>query len=121
MSETPKFTPGPWTVVIDDTGGQWTGWPISIAAANEEDKSIVRPGGQWPYEWDAAMSQREAIANAHLIAAAPELYGEGRASARTMEDVADALGERGLLDLADELRARARSVREVLLKAEGLK
>ena len=74
MSETPKFTPGPWTVFIDDTGGQWTGWPISIAAANEEDKSIVRPGGQWPYEWDAAMSQREAIANAHLIAAAPELY-----------------------------------------------
>lgn len=74
MSTEPKFTKGPWTVFIDDTGGRWTGWPISIGAAHDEDKSVVRPGGQYPYEWDAAMSQREAVANAHLIAAAPELY-----------------------------------------------
>ena len=69
-----KFTPGPWQAFIDDTGDKWTGWPISISSVNDIDKSIVRTGGQWPYEWDAAISQREAVANAHLIAAAPEVY-----------------------------------------------
>lgn len=69
-----KHTPGPWEVFICDDGGEWTGWPISIHAANEDDKSIVRTGGMWPYEWDAATSQAEAVANARLIAAAPDLY-----------------------------------------------
>ena len=67
-----KFTAGPWHVFIDDTGGQWSGWPISIGCS-DEDKSIVRPGGFYPYEWDSATSQREAVANARLISAAPEL------------------------------------------------
>ncbi|KAA0970280.1 hypothetical protein FPY71_07070 [Aureimonas fodinaquatilis] len=68
-----KHTPGPWSVFIDDSGGQWTGWPLSISAVNETDKTVVRTGGQWPYEWDNATSQREAVANAQLIAAAPDL------------------------------------------------
>lgn len=72
MSEM-KHTPGPWKLFIDDTGGQWSGWPLCIDAENDDDKTVVRTGGQWPYEWDAAMSQREAVANARLIAAAPEL------------------------------------------------
>jgi hypothetical protein len=66
-------TKGPWRSIIDDTGGQWSGWPLCITAENEDDKSIVRTGGQWPYEWDAATSQREAVANARLIASAPDL------------------------------------------------
>jgi hypothetical protein len=68
-----KHTPGPWRSIIDDTGGQWSGWPLCITAENEDDRSVVRTGGQWPYEWDAATSQREAVANARLIAAAPDL------------------------------------------------
>jgi hypothetical protein len=68
-----KHTPGPWRSIIDDTGGQWSGWPLCITAENEDDKSVVRPGGQWPYEWDAEISQREAVANARLIASAPDL------------------------------------------------
>ena len=68
-----KHTPGPWRLFIDDTGGQWSGWPLCIDSANDEEKTVVRTGGQWPYEWDSAMSQREALANARLIAAAPEL------------------------------------------------
>jgi hypothetical protein len=67
-----KHTPGPWYVFIDDTGGQWTGWPVSIGCS-DEDKSIVRPGGFYLYAWDAATSQREAVANAHLMAATPDL------------------------------------------------
>lgn len=70
---TEAHTPGPWRSVIDDTGGQWSGWPLCIVPENDDDKSVVRTGGQWPYEWDAATNQREAVANARLIAAAPDL------------------------------------------------
>ena len=70
---TDAHTPGPWRSIVDDTGGQWSGWPLCIVPENDDDKSVVRTGGQWPYEWDAATSQREAVANARLIAAAPDL------------------------------------------------
>ena len=69
-----KWTPGPWSVFIDDSGDKWTGWPLSIDAVTDPDKTVVRTGGQWPYEWETATSQREAVANANLIAAAPDLY-----------------------------------------------
>lgn len=71
-----ECTPGPWEAFIDDTGGQWSGWPLSISAPSITDKTVVRPGGQWPYEWDAKTSQHEAVTNAHLIALAPELAAE---------------------------------------------
>jgi hypothetical protein len=61
-------TAGPWESFIDDTGGEMTGWPTSIDAVNEADKSVVRTGGQWPYDWDASMSRIEAVANAAFIA-----------------------------------------------------
>lgn len=70
---TPEHTPGPWQVFVCDDGGQWSGWPLSISSVEDEDKSVVRPGGFYPYEWDNATSQAEAVANARLIAAAPEL------------------------------------------------
>lgn len=98
MSTEPKFTKGPWTLFIDDTGGEWTGWPISIGAAHDKDKSVVRPGGQYPYEWDAAMSQREAVANAHLIAAAPELYEALRRARDMLQSVAGDIEDGGSLD-----------------------
>jgi len=69
-----KHTPGPWTVFIDDSGDEWTGWPLSINAPSvHEDCMVVRTGGQWPYEWDYRVSRAEAVANANLIAAAPDL------------------------------------------------
>lgn len=68
------FTPGPWAVFINDCGDEHTGWPISIGPEDDDDKSVVRPGGFYPYEWDAAMSMREAVANADLMTAAPEMY-----------------------------------------------
>lgn len=73
-----QATPGPWEVFICDDGGQWSGWPLSVNAVNDPDKCVVRPGGQYPYEWDAAMSQREAVANARLISAAPDMLRELR-------------------------------------------
>lgn len=63
-----QATQGAWEVFIADDGGEWTGWPLSISSVDDCDKTIVRPGGHYPYEWDAAMSQREAVANATHIA-----------------------------------------------------
>lgn len=83
----PKWTPGPWTVFIDDTGGEHTGWPLSIEAAPELDRYVVRQGGFWPYSFDAAISQREAVANAHLIAAAPLLYEAAEAAELLLHDL----------------------------------
>lgn len=67
-------TPGPWRSIIDDTGGQWSGWPLCVCPVGDDDRSVVRTGGQWPYEWDAHTSQAEAVANARLIAASPAMY-----------------------------------------------
>lgn len=71
------YTPGPWRAFIDDSGdNRWSGWPLSVESVNEEDKTVVRTGGQWPYEWDAKTSQHEAVANARLIALAPDMVAE---------------------------------------------
>src|SRR5690625_2797953 len=80
-------TDGPWESFIDDRGGQWRGWPVCIGAVNEVDKTVVRTGGQWPYEWGAKTSQHEAVQNARLCAAAPDLKRDYLAAL----DVVDAL------------------------------
>lgn len=68
---TVKHTPGPWSIVIDDTGGEFTGWP-SIVASPEIDCSVIHRAGFKQKFW-GDLSQRECIANARLIAAAPDL------------------------------------------------
>ncbi|WP_313044990.1 hypothetical protein [Brevundimonas sp.] len=66
----------------------------------------------WPYEWDAATSQREAIANARLIAAAPDLLEAAKNFIRWAEEPADgSVGmarEQGWLEQARAAIARAR-------------
>lgn len=69
-----KHSHGPWEVFICDDGSHWSGWPLCISVVGEFDKTVVRTGGFYPYKWDAATSQVEAVANARLIAAAPEMY-----------------------------------------------
>jgi hypothetical protein len=83
-----RHTEGPWNVFIADDGGQWTGWPLSIEATNEEDKTVVRPGGFYPYTWDAAVSQTEAVANAHLMSASPDMLDALRAALPALEAAA---------------------------------
>jgi len=102
-----KHTDGPWTVFIDDSGGEWTGWPLSINAPSvHEDCMVVRTGGQWPYKWDYAISQAEAEANARLIAAAPEML-------ETLKDLADRFEGNIYSNLS------AKKARAVINKAEG--
>lgn len=61
----------------------------------------------------------DSSANAQLIASAPELYEELMKSAIDMENMAKLLGERGLVDFADDLRLSAKSSRAILSKAHG--
>jgi hypothetical protein len=63
-------TQGEWRSILDDTGGPMSGWPLCIVAAGDDDRTVVRTGGMWPYEWDAKVSQHEAVATAAFIAAA---------------------------------------------------
>lgn len=85
-----RHSPGPWNVFLCDDGSQWTGWPLAIYAANDEDKNVVRPGGYYPYTWDRAMSEAEAVANAYLIAAAPDMLKAILASLPALEAAANA-------------------------------
>jgi hypothetical protein len=75
-----KATPGPWQNIIDDTGGEFTGWP-SIEAPPSLDAAIIHRAG-FKQEYWGDWSMREANANATFIAAArsdvPRLAAELR-------------------------------------------
>lgn len=66
-----QHTKHPWFVTQDDTGGPFTMWP-SIVAEEEVDATIVHRAG-FKQEFWGKLSLQEATANAHLMAAAPEL------------------------------------------------
>ena len=102
-------TPGPWQVFICDDGKQWTGWPLSIDASDEEDKTVVRPGGFYPYEWDASVSQREAVANAYLMAASPDMLTALTAALPVLELAAKAGDAAAVAALASARSAVAKA------------
>lgn len=69
MTDT-KFTPGPWAVRMSDNG-----YPHQIEAPSADDGKAGAVGKRIT-RWGFLMlpSSAEAEANAHLIAAAPDLY-----------------------------------------------
>lgn len=101
-------TPGPWEVFICDDGGKWTGWPLSITAPSvHADCMVVRTGGQWPYRWDYSVSQAEAVGNAYLIAAAPDLLAALQLLADTVEKAFPALSKSAPITAARAAIAKA--------------
>ena len=70
MSNAP-WTPGPWEMIVDDTGGQFSGWP-SVVAPEDVDATVVHRAG-FKQEFWGDWSQRQALANARLIAEAPAM------------------------------------------------
>lgn len=71
----PKWTPGPWRVGLYDAGDcSWHSGTPSIEAPEDLDCAIVHWDGFAQQYWRSARGDAEIHANAHLIAAAPELY-----------------------------------------------
>jgi hypothetical protein len=69
MKVTPVCLQAPWTVSIDDTGGPFSGW-CRVQAHPDADLTIVHPTG-FRQEFWGALSQKDALAVAELIAVAP--------------------------------------------------
>ena len=115
----PQHTPGPWRVIIDDTGGSFTGWP-SVSASESLDCSIVHRAG-FKQEYWGDLSQREAIANARLIAAAPDLLEALIEANKELEYLND---PKGFVSIRQEKimeKARAAIAKAVIESAHGIK
>lgn len=80
-----KFTPGPWTVEHNPMGAD-----IIIA---EDCKICEMPN------WDAEYEQEE-TANAHLMAAAPDLLAALQYAIRQVPELANVPGIRAAIDKA---------------------
>lgn len=119
MSET-KFTPGPWDFLeAHNRDDEWSmSKPLTICGGDNDDLANI-------YSADdslVSITREQAIANAHLIAAAPELYATLEPFARKADEFADdetddlpATYENGeLFSVGDFRRARA-----ALRKARG--
>lgn len=102
MSEKPGFTKGPWKQINGGFHISAKGQPGKIASAHE-----------------IHMDKATRLANATLIAAAPDLHEQGRKAERLMEQAADFLGNHGFIDMADELRIQRQELAVALAKAEG--
>lgn len=102
-------TPGPWRVFICDDGGEWSGWPLSISPVGNDDKSVVRTGGHWPYEWDEYTSKAEAVANARLMAASPDM----------LEALERLLAAAEMTTFSDQFPQECENARAALSKATG--
>jgi len=64
---TTKHTPGPWFIRVQDTG-----FLIDSPKTQEQPHGRVATVAQYSYEWAGPM-RAEALANARLIVAAPDL------------------------------------------------
>lgn len=92
------YTPGPWAVGIDDDGNPLSGRPC-VSASEDLDCGIVHWDGFVQEYWRSARGDKEILANAHLIAAAPSLLA-------TVHRLLDALdSERGRAEKAEAERA----------------
>ncbi|GAA0586355.1 hypothetical protein ACFQH5_20465 [Halomonas salifodinae] len=69
MSNEPKWTPSPWDSTDHGVG------ELVVFCHRTEDAICILDDTDHTYAWpDGYSTSHEAVANAHLIAAAPELY-----------------------------------------------
>ena len=112
-----QHTPGPWRVIIDDTGGPFTGWP-SIVAPEHIDASVVHRAGFKQQHW-GDWSQREALANARLIAAAPDLLVELENALPALYDVRNRFAANGDAVCATSLTITIGRLTAAIARATG--
>ena len=68
-----EFTPGPWSAYIDEGACIIQSDSSGFAVADANKGSAHPLSDEWDKEWVAELDA-QAEANAHLIAAAPDLY-----------------------------------------------
>lgn len=107
MSKT-AWTKGPWTRC---TGG--TVNPKIYGIDGRDGRAVIR------WQGIAKPESLESQANAHLIAAAPELYEALNRAMVELDAAADGLGAMGKIDHADDCRLTVKAVLEVMAKARG--
>lgn len=79
MNDNGKFTPGPWSI-DHRRGGPLTGLDAELAEIEDCEPfalsviEVKEPRFERTFDSRVAGAEETAIANAHLIAAAPELY-----------------------------------------------
>lgn len=103
-----KFTPGPWQL-------QEGNHPAADGRDWEVVSEHVGICGWWA--WDDRREERKA--NAHLIAAAPDMYAEIAQCEVDLEEAAKVLAGSGFPQLASIYRLAAKRARAALAKAEG--
>lgn len=97
-------TPGNWEVIIDDTGGINSGWPM--IAVEGEDEAIVHFDGFHQEFW-GDLGLKETLANAYLISAAPDLLAALKEMVKMYEAVQPAGGYQGVYEIAVEAIKKA--------------
>lgn len=110
-AEKPKFTPGPWEVFFPVSSGATR---PGVDAAN--GPTIILWGSPEDSEGVYGEGDGEAVNNAHLIAAAPELYE----ALRAIQDFCDdPNGSEKPETLASGLARLLPAARAAIAKAEG--
>lgn len=107
-------TPRPWRIVIDDTGGEFSGYP-SIVGPDETDTTVIHRAGFKQRHWESA-GQREIMANAELIVAAVNDEADLRAALYWIAQEADGINA----DDPDEVENGLRRIRDKALAALNL-
>lgn len=109
MTTEPKWTPGPWKV-------RKSGWRLGNAPYYD----IVTDEAACEAAWLADCGERPlAVHDAHLIAAAPQLYAALQRAMRELDCAADQLARVGHPGHADDIRITLDACNGALTKARG--
>lgn len=103
----PQHTPGPWKVIRGELGGT-NDQMVYVVDANS--KAVTLPIKiSWPIKWDEG---EQILANAHLIAAAPDLLEAAKNALSLIEQKPQSSMTEQAIQWEEELRA-------AIAKAEG--
>ena len=109
----PKWTPGPWRMIEPTAIGYCV--PADLRGVGD-DSLVAMAAGGGPKR---AVGAAEARANAHLIAAAPELYAQLEDARITLDEAAKVLAREHLAFANNTVNQCAIRCSDVLAKARG--
>lgn len=124
-----KFTPGPWRVESQQDGNECPRWAVKAGSVgdwfgHELFRHIATGGYTSPLvegDCDAEALAHEDRANAHLLAAVPELYEALTEAVKTIDRLNDALAETNTWSDRnwDRVDNSAMRHKAILAKAQG--